>query len=185
MRNQPHEIRNSHYCGPGTITAIFSIDGYEEVIPTLFRGKSPKPNTFRINWRQDDFVADDYDPATKINDPALNLRTIFGRYLNEDGLPTVDSEDGFVLSPRISPRRLQGLVFTGDEGQTSDVDRPPLRPSTPQEMQERANEIISVMLDVYRDQPELLIPVYDANGNLYWPKKMDYEAVKQLADDRK
>ena len=48
----------------------------------------------------------------------------------------------------------------------------------------RANEITSIMLKIYKGKEELLIPIYDFRGNLWWPKRMSYEEVKKFIEER-
>ncbi len=43
---------------------------------------------------------------------------------------------------------------------------------------------IDLMLNEYGDKPELLVPVYDPHGNLYWPRQMSHEEVKSLTSER-
>ncbi len=40
------------------------------------------------------------------------------------------------------------------------------------------------MLEQNKDKPERLLPVYDAFGNLHWPKQMPYEEVKEFVEKR-
>ncbi len=47
-------------------------------------------------------------------------------------------------------------------------------------MQERVDEIVAVMLNVNKDKPDRLLPVYDIHGNMWWPKRMTYEEVIKL-----
>ena len=43
---------------------------------------------------------------------------------------------------------------------------------------------IAVMKDIEQDKPELLVPIYDLNGNLLWPKQMSYEEVKKHIEEK-
>ena len=40
------------------------------------------------------------------------------------------------------------------------------------------------ILDVYKNKPEHIIPIYSAEGNLLWPKEMNYEEVKKFVERR-
>lgn len=48
-----------------------------------------------------------------------------------------------------------------------------------------ADEIGSYMTDMYKNGKEnLFIPVYDSDGNLWWPKQMSYIEVKKMIKDK-
>lgn len=47
----------------------------------------------------------------------------------------------------------------------------------------KAEKIAQLMLEVNRDKPDNLIPIYDIHGNLWWPKQMSYKEVKRHADE--
>ncbi len=36
----------------------------------------------------------------------------------------------------------------------------------------------------FKDKHNLYVPVYDNDGNLYWPKQMIYEEVKKFIEER-
>ncbi len=45
-------------------------------------------------------------------------------------------------------------------------------------------KLTQAMMDVDKDKPERLIPIYDVYGNLWWPKQMSYEEVKKFVEER-
>lgn len=55
----------------------------------------------------------------------------------------------------------------------------------PQYLTERARQIAMEMMVVNREKTEFLIPIYDSQGNLWWPKQMSYEEVKRHIDGRR
>lgn len=179
FRPPDQKMKNSVWFHPGGISLIFSLDGYKEVPPD-HDGESPKPKTFK-----------GYGIPFSIDYKNPEWSKILAKYniYNEEGLLNADSDQGFILSPRIPPKRMLGIVFKADEGQTSEswegLDRNPYLPPTAQELEQRAGEIAQVMLEVYKDRPDFLLPIYDADGNLYWPKKMDHETIKQFVETRK
>ena len=48
----------------------------------------------------------------------------------------------------------------------------------------RAQEIATIMQEEYKNKQELNLPIYDVDGNLYWPKQMTYEEVKKFVAER-
>ena len=44
-------------------------------------------------------------------------------------------------------------------------------------MELRAQELANIMKNTYKDNPELLVPIYDTAGNMRWPMKKSYREV--------
>lgn len=87
-------------------------------------------------------------------------------------------DSGYVLFSRIPPRLFQGIVirYYGKVGKYGeDVEE-----TNRSILEEKALEIVNEMLSVDKDKPDLLLPIYDAQGNLLWPKQMSYEEVKRF-----
>lgn len=99
----------------------------------------------------------------------LNSYRIRGPREYVDGVPnkygdyTTTAEFGFSLSSRIAPDTFTGLV----------IDRKFF-----------SLEIVELMINIHRNDPELLIPIYDPAGNLLWPQRMRYEKVKEFVTER-
>lgn len=88
---------------------------------------------------------------------------------------------GFVLSARVRPKRFQGIVIAGPLKKGSrfvEAD------DSIETLQSRATQIANVMKRAYKDRPEMLLPIYDLNGNLLWPRQMNYEDVEKLVGKR-
>jgi hypothetical protein len=80
------------------------------------------------------------------------------------GLPVPSFDCGFALfPPRVSPKMFRGIVV-GDP--TSDGVR----------------KIISLMLEIYQEKPNLVLPIYNEQGGLLWPMQMSYEEVKKSCE---
>lgn len=75
---------------------------------------------------------------------------------------------GFHTPFRIAPRLFQGLVLDTSNPYSNNLA-----------------VYLKTMLDVYCDKPEMLLPLYDENGNLLWPRQMSYEEVKKFVARRK
>lgn len=86
--------------------------------------------------------------------------------IDKEGKPLSTTEYGFELFARVAPRYFRGLVL-GNRYKDSDLKK-----------------IISQMEQVYQGRKNLLLPIYDDNGNLLWPKKMSREEVKKFVAER-
>jgi len=49
---------------------------------------------------------------------------------------------------------------------------------------QRAGEIARAMVDLDGGKTDLIVPIYDTDGNLWWPKQMSYEEVKKFVAER-
>lgn len=105
-----------------------------------------------------DFGSDFYGPVQIFSE-------ISGRKIQRRSLG-VDPEDGFVTTFRIPPRRFEGVVVR--------------KGSTAQEVQ----DLVAMMVRVYAERPELIIPVYDVYGSMLWPKRIFYPDLLDAVKDR-
>ncbi len=176
------EIGRSYYMGfnpstPEKIAIIFDISGYEERSSV----QKSQSKTFKVNQ----------SPGTL-------------GYEEENGIPKPDSEYGFIVSYRIAPRLFQGVVLiAGRDKNEREIDmelfnnyRDDKRPEEElikeikKEKVEDKNpvhalkELVGTMHQVYKEKPEMMLPVYDTYGNLLWPKQMTYAEVKQFVAER-
>ncbi|MFC1721412.1 hypothetical protein ACFL0Z_00675 [Patescibacteria group bacterium] len=86
--------------------------------------------------------------------------------MNNQGEFLSDVQYGFVLSFRVAPRLFKGIVLREKSGQQSDSEA-------------RVAEVVATMREIYQGKEKLLVPIYDSEGNLLWPKKMSYAEVKE------
>lgn len=125
-----------------------------------------------------------------------------------------ESERGFVLTSRVAPRYFQGIVFKVARVRTEEEVRKELKRTAillrisnsdemkmnkerieiqkrsidedrPEKWDQRAQELAETMMEANQKKPQQLVPIYDVYGNLYWPKKMSYEEVKQYVASRR
>lgn len=86
-----------------------------------------------------------------------------------------ESEYGFIGPVRIPPKLFEGIVFSVVEWEgntaTYSKDR--------KKWQNRAKALANAQMKIDKEKPENLVPIYDIQGNLYWPKKMTYEEVQK------
>lgn len=123
------------------------------------------------------------------------------------------AEFGFSLFPRISPKLLTGIIFRCHEKNNIEEKRKHFIanilkdkiPKIPENMYDYVYPNYINKEDLYTlnisDDPEdvmkmvtkivdmmfstdLLVPVYDVKGNLWWPKRMSYEEVKKFVAER-
>ncbi len=77
---------------------------------------------------------------------------------NSKGDLCVGSEYGFSLSSRIPPRKFKAIIVDYWGEQKLDL-------------------LIKDMVDINKDKPELLVPIYNTRGDLLWPEKKFYEQI--------
>lgn len=96
-----------------------------------------------------------------------NLEDVY----DETVCPTPDL--GFRLSPRVAPRSFTGIIFSLGK----------LTKNYKMNEGEAAQMLAKKMLKSEGDNKKL-IPIYDGEGNLWWPKQMNYEEVKKFVVER-
>ena len=101
--------------------------------------------------------------------------------------PLQEAGEGAVKN-RIAPRFFRGIVLTTHgakirrDGEKFVWDE---FPKLNQEIiEKRIDEIVDASKKTFREKHNLYIPIYDNDGNLYWPKQMSYEDVKKFAEER-
>ncbi len=190
FKNDKPEIAQSEYIHHGSSDAIiflFDLRSFKEIIPTIGqRDKKPgKAHTFAIDdptvnqsfafireelLRNAEYVklseTERFEKACKI------LADKEPKVVNNEGKPKSYTEYGFILSPRVAPRLFRGVVLNIAGETKTDI------------LQNRVNNIFDMMRSVYKNRTQLLIPIYDIHGNLWWPKKMSYEEVKKFVAER-
>ncbi len=159
---------------PGNkIAVIFDLDRFQEVEPRKDESLGlSKPGTFHAD-----------SPETRVDEK--------GRIMAEHGY-------GFSLYPRVSQRAFRGIVFKmarrytpeeienqlkafgGGEDMKRSLENSWTNDDNPKDWEQRAEEIAASMQKVYNQRQELMVPIYDVHGNLYWPKKMSHAEVKAL-----
>lgn len=84
--------------------------------------------------------------------------------ITPEGLIQPDGEYGFVLSYRIAPKLFEGFVVRTEKEKEA---------------------IIEAMLDLSKEHPEFLVPIYGDIGNVLWPKKLSRRAVVEKEEKNK
>jgi len=78
-----------------------------------------------------------------------------------------DGVDGFAITHRVAPRKFEGILIR----------------SQAMIPEEEKQKIIQDVVDIMKENDNFL-PIYDFNGNLLWPKRVDYEKVKELSQKK-
>lgn len=160
------------------VVLLFDLSSFKEAEPADYIDDSrdwqhfkPKSHTYYpqqerplLIW-QESFRKSKLGSSEVINHP-LFKKLQEERELDEQGFPMVSSEWGFALHYRVAPRFIKGIIYKGNN---------------PEDF---VKNIENIYRDVYVDKLSQAIPVYDIDGNLLWPKQMNYEEVKKFVKER-
>ena len=162
------EISQTYWMSEGAVAIVFDVSSYQEVPPD--RELKLKQRTFRIN---DPRVCGIYrrlkedmssDTAPGLEELKNKMDRDNSKMVNSEGSLMSEEDYGFVFSSRIPPRVFRGIVINSDFGASDEI----------------IVKIVSMMGGMYKDKQGLLLPIYDGQGNLLWPKKLGHEEVKNL-----
>lgn len=102
------------------------------------------------------------------------------------------SEHGFAGPVRVPPRLLKGIVFAAtdtimEKEELGERDSRSIKRTAyskdPEKWNSRAKKLVEAEIEIDKEKPENLLPVYDVMGNLYWPKKMSYKEVQEAINE--
>jgi hypothetical protein len=150
---------------------IFDIAKFKESAPVPEVG-GPTREMPRHTFAMDggSFWREKFGDKTPQEVVELGLTNQTRQELDINGFPiTPDENYGFVLSDRISPKVMRGIVISV-----------PKRTNPDTLLRECVETIAAVQVEIRGDDPKLLLPVYDTRGNLLWPKQMSYKEIKQF-----
>lgn len=175
------EIKKSYRWQADSVGVIFDLAPFHEEAPHE-RGRAGKRNikSFWNDWNEGDGMGEiwkKYFNGLEPGDPKILEHPDFERLRQHNivdgkGMPISSTEFGFVLFPRVAPRHFKGLVLGRKLGGIKNYGGHGL-------VLEYPKEITSIM-----QEEDVLLPVYDENGNLLWPKPMWYKDVKKLVEER-
>ncbi|MFC1618182.1 hypothetical protein ACFL2B_02785 [Patescibacteria group bacterium] len=147
-----------------TVVLLFDTTNFKEEEPARRHDTfEQKTKTYRLD---DPNIIPWYEEWKKGNISKEELQR--QELMNENGEFLSDVQYGFVLSFRVAPRLFKGIVLKEVSGETADY-------------QARVDEVVTAMRKTYKDQEELLVPIYDTEGNLLWPQEKSYTEVKDSA----
>jgi len=166
-------LYNVDFAQPGNIEYIFDLNYFRdstlELDDKYKYGGNPsddpaKRRTYRINQ---------YIPWA-LSNPEEYAR-VKAKNDNKHGEGISDGEYGFVAYHRVPPHIIQGMAvvrYTKDHDLQSQKD----------DLQ--IDFVAKAQIEANKDRPNLLVPIYDTDGNLLWPKQMSYEEVKAFVAER-
>lgn len=177
-------LRTSNATKPLSITIVFDLSKYNDPIGTYseYQSELEKIKDSGSSDPEKDFIKQNsklgsYMPADT-EGPDIHFMT---RQPDERTRGGWDS--GYVLFGRIPPRFFQAIVvrYFREEVDKYGENTEETNPSI---IQEKVLEIANEMLSVDKDKPNLLLPIYDTQGNLLWPEQMDHEEVQKIIAER-
>jgi hypothetical protein len=176
------DIGNSYYIRRSDFVSaiIFDKEFFKETEP---KEKLSERSLGKDKWSfnaNDPGVIEAYEKASsarseiKIGDEILKNygqtnSPIGGRAFDQNGLPRPWEEYGFVFFPRVPKRALRGLVV-----------KIPEEEKKYNQLKELENKIV----ETFKQKNGVLIPIYNQEGYLLWPKQMSYEEVKKFVAER-
>ncbi len=119
-----------------------------------------------------------------------------------------DPEFGFRLRHRVPPHLFRGVIFRAHRPRTNEekkvildytakhtpwvldttkkdlLEEDNIKTLNPAACEAIAKKLVSLQMQIYKDKPQLLLPIYDTDGNMWWPKQMSYEEIKKFVAER-
>ena len=154
------------------------------------RERRPAPVCFNIMKEDIDKMEDQmwlsrYDGCIALIFDLKNFKGKFHEHGLESGNESLnktktfrpDPDYGYELRFRVAPRNFTGIIFNLKDLVFKEAARD-------ENNAKRAKEIAEVLQETYKDKPQLILPIYDVYGNLYWPKQMSYKEVKKFVEER-
>ncbi len=178
----------------GVVNVVVDVSAFSEVAPDFYAeyykndvGHDPKRHSKydgRVSMEKNKYMVtpSPEDPEVVVNDAKSGKVTT-----------SYSPGTGFVTPSAVSPEYLRGIVVpeVTREATTEELKENPDIPyrldesnEAMQKKQAWIQNISEILQVTYQNEPEKLLPIYDASGNLVWPKQMDYKEVKQLIKKR-
>lgn len=177
-KDSAYPIKDSHWnLGDFCVNILIDADHYDE--------KNPGSRTTGLSiidgkwtYRADDGqVYKDFEkirelhPDIEVGDPRLSnygRNSLGGVGFDEEGMPRPLQEYGFVFFPRVPVRFIKGIVIKA----TSESDKVRMR------------EIIELVVQASKHNPHMLIPVYNAEGDLLWPQEISHDEIVKIRKEK-
>jgi hypothetical protein len=158
----------SFYSGEGSVSVIFDLTGFRDTSAS-FTSQFPYDDMYHHTEHFKSFPGETHTYRT--NSPS----EYSGWKRGDAGYLESTAEFGFVAYHRIAPQRFRGLFLDRSRDEES---------KTWHVQDSEIKRLVQIMTEVYKEHPDQLLPVYDNNGNLLWPKQMSYEEVKAFVEER-
>ncbi|MBU0708062.1 hypothetical protein KKG41_06875 [Patescibacteria group bacterium] len=98
---------------------------------------------------------------------------------------------GFRVKGRIPPRTIRGVVVgikkeNMDNGvkRAAEMDGVNYFDNDPTVVKPAVDRAAQAMLDGAKGRPDRIVPIYDPEGNLLWPKKMSLQEIREMEDEK-
>ena len=118
----------------------------------------------------------------KYDDDTYKMNRKYKETFHKQNHKNFTTSYGFSLSHWVPPRFFNGIVIKHNE-EFKNLGRD--RAKEPNILyQNLVIDILKIMNEVYQEKKGLLLPIYDIDGNLLWPKQMSYEEVKKFVGER-
>jgi len=173
------EIAGNSLSDDDSVTFYFDLSFFHELnLDTYKNLVKRKGDIYPLLEKNHRYYGVDVNGLYDNNLTRMNLTSIEDVHRVEDIKPV--ETWGFVTSTRIAPRFFKGIIL-GDETYESGKG---MVSRNPNELQKQVNIYKEKMFNIYKNSPDLFLPIYSTNGNLLWPKQMSYEEVKKFVAER-
>lgn len=176
---------------PSMIRSVYTENGISIIFDKSFI-REVSLNDYR------NFYSEKFKPKVKeyfadFNSGDSDYRKISWDKINSLNEVKIDSSWGFYTRSRIPPRSFRGIVISRRfkpkyPGFTySHPEQVKIIDESEEELKrlsDVAKKLKKLMIELYKEKPELLLPIYDICGNLLYPKQMNYEEVKKFVEER-
>ncbi len=186
------EIKRSYWfqkeaSGERRVGIIFSLDNLKEIPPIRDDSEQPEgtyhPYVFNIgsDERKSFGIGKDsaeLDPEKIKKNPRFEEMVKWGM-VDKDGRFIPHDDDGYRMpSAGFDRVELKGIVIKPETIYFNDI-------RTEKTIIDVLREVINELIKNYDERSsKLLLPIYDTNGNLLWPKQMSYQEVKDFVAER-
>lgn len=100
---------------------------------------------------------------------------------NDEGLTVGTRDFGHLLLGRVSPRHFKGIALRvckiGEDGRYKDE-------TDQTKIQNEVDKIVTAQSKIYQREPNMLLPIYDVQGNLLWPEQLSYEKKYKMEEEK-
>ncbi|KKT14646.1 MAG: hypothetical protein UV97_C0018G0005 [Candidatus Yanofskybacteria bacterium GW2011_GWF2_43_596] len=127
--------------------------------------------------------------------PGINLLNVLKKINEKKNFDPlfayIDSEWGYAIKHRVPPRNFYGIILRPREPNgeyitynTSQTESVREFSNDPEAMKKKVAILARLMVVAYKGREGLIMPIYDKDCNLLWPKQMSYEEVKRFVAER-
>ncbi len=169
--------------------SVYDIQGPEagestisfRVAPRFFNGIAFEPGKINVFSYEEQQIVDRFEElGTSLFgfsiDNELSFKDI-NQYIAKSPGTSKEKEEFVQIADEVSKRNLMSKIEHYWWGKYGEAPGEELK-------KKRAEEIARTMMAATKSDADLLVPVYDLDGNLWWPKQMSYDEVKRFVAER-